>query len=144
MIGRILGVVSRPARPEPVLPALDDHVTLAALLVRLARSDGPLNLAEITTIDEVLKRRLGLNGIAAAQLRASGETLEREYPHTEALGRLLAHETPAHERDALMDDLLLVVNCDGPETGPEHNLMERIEALLPAPAKTIQMYGRIS
>lgn len=67
--------------PSPArLPAPDAQLALAALLVRIARSDGDYADDEIARIDRILARRHGLSPFEAAKLRVEAETLEAEAP----------------------------------------------------------------
>ena len=68
MIDQLLRRLLAPAPSR--LPAPDAQLALAALLVRLARSDGLYAAEEMERIDRILIRRHGLDPFGAAQLRA--------------------------------------------------------------------------
>ena len=55
---------------ETPLPEPDARLALAALLVRLARTDGHYEASEIARIDVILGRRYALSDADAAKLRA--------------------------------------------------------------------------
>ena len=62
--------------PEPKeLAPSDARLAIAALLVRVARSDNHYAESEIQRINRVLQSRYGLDAAAASALRQDGETL---------------------------------------------------------------------
>ena len=61
--------------PEP-LTDTDARLALAALLVRIARTDGDYAQIEIDRIDRVLATRYGLSPFEVAKLRGEAEVLE--------------------------------------------------------------------
>ena len=70
-------LLRRLAQPEPApLPEPDSRVALAALLVRVARSDGDYADQEASRIDRILAKRYGLTPFEAPKLRA----LWRQWP----------------------------------------------------------------
>jgi uncharacterized tellurite resistance protein B-like protein len=77
----MLELLRRLMAPEPSrLPDPDARLALAALLVRIARTDGLYAAEEVERIDRVLALRHGLDPFAAARLRAEAEALERRGP----------------------------------------------------------------
>ena len=76
MIGDFLNRLLSPA-PEP-LSDTDARLAIAALLVRVARSDGDYASVEIANIDRVLATRYALGDAEADALRKEGEALEAE------------------------------------------------------------------
>ena len=73
MIGDFLNRLLSPA-PEP-LSDTDARLAIAALLVRVARSDGDYASVEIANIDRVLATRYTLGDAEADALRKEGEAL---------------------------------------------------------------------
>ena len=67
--------------PEP-LTKPDAQLALAALLVRIARTDGLYAAEEVERIDRVLAHRHALGPFEAAKLRAEAEALETQAPDT--------------------------------------------------------------
>ena len=62
--------------PSPQrLPEPDERLALAALLVRLARSDGHYAGPEVGRIDATLRARFGLGPFDAAALRGEADDL---------------------------------------------------------------------
>lgn len=131
MLSKIFGVISRqPTVQQSPAPSLDPRLSLVALLVRVAKIDGTYNLQEISTIDRVLSRRYSINALAAAQLRASGERLEREMPQTDILGKVIAKDLGEHELNEVLADVWAIVLCDAVENPAEAILIERVETLI--------------
>ena len=80
MFGDFLKRLTAPT-PAP-LPDEDARLTLTALLVRVARSDGHYAQAEKDQIDAAMQHRYGLDDATMAALRADAEALEAEAPDT--------------------------------------------------------------
>ena len=57
------------------LPEPDAQLALAALLVRIAKSDGRYSAAETDQIDQVMATRYGLAAADVAELRSQAEAL---------------------------------------------------------------------
>jgi uncharacterized tellurite resistance protein B-like protein len=77
----MIELLRRLLAPEPArLPDPDARLALAALLVRIARTDGLYAAEEVERIDRVLALRHGLDPFAAAKLRAEAEALEPRPP----------------------------------------------------------------
>ena len=75
--------LNRLTRPDPApLSDPDARLALAALLVRIARSDGSYVAEEMGRIDKLLLRRYGLSPFEATALRREAEALEAEAPDT--------------------------------------------------------------
>lgn len=121
----------RLASPGPVpLPDSDARLALSALLVRIARTDGRYDQREIARIDRILAQRFGLNPVAAAQLRASAEAVEKEAPDTVRFTRAIKDAVPLAEREAIIAASWAVVLADGTRAAAEDALMRQIAALL--------------
>jgi len=80
MFDKLLRSLLAPA-PSPLDPP-DARVALAALLVRIARTDNDYASVESETIDRVLAARFGLTAWEAQALRHEAETLEAQAPPT--------------------------------------------------------------
>ncbi|MCF6443829.1 TerB family tellurite resistance protein [Nereida sp. MMG025] len=131
MLSRIFGVISRPQTvSDTPLPSIDPRLSLVALFVRVAKIDGTYNLPEISTIDRILSRRFDINALAAAQMRASGERLEREMPQTDVLAKVIADNLTEPDLNQLLADVWAVVLCDAVENPAEAILIERVETLI--------------
>lgn len=112
------------------LPEPDERLALAALLVRLARSDGTYAEAEAARIDRVLAARYGLSPFAAAALRAEAEGLEAEGPDTVRFTRALKDAVPVEERAGLMEALWSVALADAARDDSEDTMMRMVASLL--------------
>lgn len=124
ILRRLLG----PA-PSP-LPEAEARLAFAALLVRLARSDGLYAAEETERIDRVLALHHGLDPFAAAKLRSAAEELEREAPDTVRFTRALKDATPLEDRAELLTALWSVALADGQREAHEDRLMRLVASLL--------------
>ncbi|QDC10572.1 TerB family tellurite resistance protein [Oceanicola sp. D3] len=106
-----------------VLPELDARLALAALLVRMAKSDHAYQASEIGLIDRFLAARFGLNPVEAAKLRATAEKLEHQAPETEVFTGLIRDAVSYNERVEVLDALWQVVMADGEEKPEEAEMI---------------------
>ena len=97
---------------EP-LSAEDCRLALAALMVRLARTDGDYSGTERARIEQVLRERYGLAACAAAALRVEAEAAETAAPDTVRFTRLIKAAVPYEEREAVVEALWRVALTDG-------------------------------
>ncbi|MGS4944602.1 tellurite resistance TerB family protein [Meridianimarinicoccus sp. RP-17] len=117
--------------PDPApLPDADARLALAALLVRIARSDGDYAAIEIDRIDRILARRYGLSPFEATALRRDAETLESEAPDTVRFTRAIKDAVPYDDRLAVIGALWEVVMADGTRDEEENSLMRMVANLL--------------
>lgn len=128
MFGDLLRQLLAPAPRR--LPEPDARLALAALLVRVARSDGLYAAEEVERIDRVLAHRHGLDPFAAAKLRSDAEDLEREAPDTVRFTRALKEAVALEERAELMTALWSVALADGLREAQEDRLMRLVANLL--------------
>lgn len=115
--------------PAP-LPKPDAQLALAALLVRVARSDGIYEAAEIALIDQGLSRQFGLSQTAATELRGSAEQLEAEAPDTVRFTRAIKEHVAYEDREGVIEALWEVVLADGVRDDHEDALLRMIAPLL--------------
>ena len=115
--------------PEP-LPRTDARLALAALLVRVARTDGLYAVEEVERIDRVLARRHGLDPFGAARLRAEAEELEAQAPDTVRFTQAIKATTALEDRTELMEALWSVALSDGQRDAQEDRLMRMVATLL--------------
>lgn len=108
----------------------DERLALAALLVRLARSDGTYAEAEVARIDRVLGVRFALAPFAATALRAQAEALEAEAPDTVRFTRALKDTVPLEGRAGLMEALWSVALADHARDDSEDTMMRMVASLL--------------
>lgn len=128
MISRLLSALTGPAPAR--LPAEEERLALAALLVRVARSDGEYDDAELVRIDRVLRERYGLSPFEATALRARADVLERDAPDTVRFTRALKEAVPHDDRAALVAALWSVALSDGQRGAEEDALIRMVANLL--------------
>ncbi|WP_121064112.1 TerB family tellurite resistance protein [Chachezhania antarctica] len=124
-------LLRRLARPDPdPLPAEDARLALAALLVRIARSDNDYAASEVARIDRVLATRFELTTFEAAGLRAKAEALEAQAPDTVRFTRAIKEAVPYEDRRAVVQSAWSVALADGERSNEEDALMRMIASLL--------------
>lgn len=117
--------------PQPSrLPDPDARLALAALLVRVARTDGLYSEAEIARIDRVLTTRHGLGPFKVTRLRAEAEALEAEAPDTVRFNRAIKAATALEDRADLVTALWSVALADGGRDAEEDRLLRLVANLL--------------
>ena len=112
------------------LPDPDARLALAALLIRVGRSDGQYDVAEASRIERILTKRYDLPPDQAAALRSDAEQLESEAPDTVRFTRAIKDAVPYEDRRAVLEAAWLVVLADGQRAGEEDALMRLIANLL--------------
>lgn len=112
------------------LPEPDARLALAALLVRVARTDGLYSAEEVERIDRVLSTRHGLGPFEAARLRSEAEALEAIAPDTVRFTRALKAATPLEDRTEVLIAMWSVVLADGLRDEEEDRLMRLVANLL--------------
>lgn len=128
MFGELL---KRLVQPEPERLGGDDaQLALAALLVRVARSDGHYDAAEIARIDQVICDRYGLSAAEAAELRSHAEVLETEAPDTVRFTRAIKDAVAYEDRRSVVESLWSVVLADGERAQEEDALLRLVANLL--------------
>ncbi len=107
-------LLKRLTQPQPqALPDPEARLALAALLVRVARSDGDYAANEADRIDRILIRRYRLSPFEATALRSNAETLESEAPDSVRFTRAIKDAVPYEDREAVVEALWSVVLADG-------------------------------
>ena len=128
MFEKLLAMLAR--SDTAPLPPEDARLALAALLVRLARSDGDYAPSEAARIDSVLARRYGLDALAATALRTAAEGLEAEAPDTVRFTREIKDHVPHEHREGVLEALWSVVLADGHRDDAENAQMRLLAGLL--------------
>ena len=103
---------------------------MAALMVRIAKSDDDYSTTEIARIDAVLGLLYSLTADQAADLRRTAEALEAETPDTVRFTRAIKEEVPYEERFNVVRALWQVVLADGARDAEEDALMRLLASLL--------------
>jgi uncharacterized tellurite resistance protein B-like protein len=117
--------------PDPAaLDVVDARLALAALLVRVGRSDGDFSEAERLRIDRILAARYGLSPFEATKLRREAEALEGEAPDTVRFTRAIKDAVPYDERMGVIEALWEVVLSDGVRDHEEDALLRLVAPLL--------------
>ncbi|ATI42645.1 hypothetical protein CBW24_11930 [Pacificitalea manganoxidans] len=128
MIGDFL---KRLTQPDPAPMAdLDSQLALAALLVRIARSDDDYAQIEMERIDRILATRYRLNPAEARSLRSEAEALEAEAPDTVRFTRAIKDSVPYAQRIGVVEALWEVVLADGSRDQQEDALLRLVASLL--------------
>ncbi|MCC1482341.1 TerB family tellurite resistance protein [Roseibaca sp. Y0-43] len=117
MIGRLF---RKPEAPKP-----DGRVAVAALLVRVARTDGEYAAAEVAVIRDILTRRYG-----SAELLPQAEVFEENAGDTVHLTKIIKDEIPHDDRMAYLQDLWRVVLADETRDFEEDGFMRLASNLL--------------
>lgn len=112
------------------LSTTDSRLAMAAMLVRVARTDHDYAPAEIDMIDAVLMQRYDLNISDTVALRTEAETLEARAPDTVRFTRLIKDAVPYEERIGVVQDLWRVVLADDKRDFEEDGLMRLVVSLL--------------
>jgi uncharacterized tellurite resistance protein B-like protein len=112
------------------LPEPEAKLALAALMVRIARSDGTYAPIETSRIEKVLARRYGLSASDAAALCREAEQLEAEAPDTVRFTRALKEAVAHDDRTSLMEAMWDVALADGTRGDDEETLMRLVASLL--------------
>ena len=128
MIADILRALLAPAPPR--LPEPDARLALAALLVRMAKTDGLYSAEEVERIEKILMARHGLGPFEAARLRSEAEELETQAPDTIRFTRALKAAVPLEDRTALLTALWSVALADVLRDAGEDQMMRLLANLL--------------
>ena len=116
--------------PQSPLAPQDAKLSLAALMVRIARSDGSYDIEEIATIDTLLGARYAMETTEVVKLRRDAETLESEAPDTVRFTRAIKDAVAYEDRIAVIEDLWSIVLADGVRDAEEDSLVRLVASLL--------------
>lgn len=128
MFADFLNRLFQPAPDE--LPDSDARLALAALLVRVARSDNDYASDEKDRIDRILATRYGLSPFESSDLRQQAESLEAEAPDTVRFTRAIKEAVPYDDRLAVVRALWQVALVDGARAQEEDALLRLVANLL--------------
>ena len=117
------------ANPAP-LAQYQAQIAMAALLVRVAKSDGDYDSQEQAQIDQILAQRYSLDPTATAALRQDGETLEQEAPDTVRFTRALKKAVAYDDRQAIVQSMWSVALADDQRDATEDALIRMVSSLL--------------
>ena len=105
-------------------------LALAALMVRIARSDDDYSERETQRIDSILGLNYNLSPKVAANLRAEAETIEAQAPDTVRFTRAIKDAVPYEDRFEVAKALWQIVLADGERDIEEDALMRLLASLL--------------
>jgi uncharacterized tellurite resistance protein B-like protein len=128
MIGDLLKRLVGEPTPE-ALPEDQARLAMAALMVRVARTDGDYTLEERHRIDRVLADTYRLSQAEATDLRRDGETAERDAPDTVRFTRVIKEAVPYENRTGVVEALWRVAAADG-INADEHGLLRLVASLV--------------
>lgn len=127
----MFNLIQRLFAPVPTaLPVADADLALAALLVRVARTDRMYAIEEVERIDRILMARHGFGSFEAAAMRAAAEKLEAEAPDTVRFTRVLKEAVALEDRMALVVALWEVALADGQRDAEEDHELRLLSGLL--------------
>ncbi len=110
MLADLLRRLAGAPDPSPLHPD-DCRLALAALMVRLARSDGQYDTVERLRIEQMLMTRYGLRRAEAEALRAEAERAETAAADTVQFTRLIKEAVPYEERVGVIEALWKVAGA---------------------------------
>lgn len=114
----------------PALNAQDGEMAIAALLIRVARSDERYSAAEQLRVERILSRRRGYDSIEASERRVAAEMIEAEAPDTVRLTRCIKQRVPLEDRLDVIGALWEVVYADGRRSADEEAMVRLTAGLL--------------
>ena len=109
---------------------IDEKQAMAALMVRIAKSDDDYAIAEFERIDAILSILYGLSPTEASSLRNHAEALEADAPDTVRFTRAIKEAVPYEDRFEVVRALWQVVLADGERDHEEDALMRLLASLL--------------
>ena len=112
MLADLLRRLSGPPRSD-LLDAHDARVAMAALMVRISRTDGSYTWAEQARVDAMLATRYRLDQPAAARIRHDAEAAEAAAQDTVQFTRLIKDAVPYEERIGVVEALWRIAATDG-------------------------------
>ena len=108
----------------------DEKIALAALCVRVAKSDNDYASKEISIIDSELGQHFSLSINEATKLRSEAEKLEQKAPDTVRFTRAIKEKIELDKRRAVLEILWKITLADGKREAEEDSLMRLISGLL--------------
>ena len=108
----------------------DEKIALAALCVRVAKSDNVYDTSKISSIDRELSQHFSLSIGDAEVLRVQAEKLEQEAPDTVRFTRAIKEKIELEKRREIVETLWKITLADGKREAEEDSLMRLISSLL--------------
>ena len=116
-------------QPDPVSRE-DAHIALAALLVRIAKSDSQYDKSEIETIKRVLIKQFKMSEEKSISTIEIAEQMEAEAPDTVRFTRALKNTIPYESRRQIIEGLWQVALADGARDSQEDAIIRLAAKLL--------------
>ena len=115
---------------EDVLDDDDEKIALAALCVRVAKSDNVYDSSEISNIDTELSQHFSLSIADAGVLRVQAEKLEQAAPDTVRFTRAIKEKIELEKRRKILETLWKITLADGKREAEEDSIIRLISSLL--------------
>ena len=115
---------------EDILDDDDEKIALAALCVRVAKSDNVYDSSEISSIDTELSQHLSISIADAGVLRVQAEKLEQEAPDTVRFTRAIKEKIELEKRRRILETLWKITLADGKREAEEDSVIRLISSLL--------------
>jgi uncharacterized tellurite resistance protein B-like protein len=128
MLADLIRRLAAPPTRDPLHPD-DARLALAALMVRIARSDGSYAADEQARIDALLAAHYRLGPAEATRVRREAERAEESAQDTVQFTRLIKHAVPYDERTSIVESLWRVA-ASGGINADERGLMRLVSDLL--------------
>ena len=116
-------------KPDPV-SGEDAHIALAALLVRIAKSDSQYDTSEVETIKRVLIKQFKMSEEESISTIKIAEQMEAEAPDTVRFTRALKNTIPYESRRQIIEGLWQVALADGARDSQEDAIIRLAAKLL--------------
>jgi len=117
-------------KPSNETSEITARQAMAAVMVRIAKSDNDYAVAECERIDAVLSVLYDLTADQATSLRLQAEALEADAPDTVRFTRAIKEAVPYDDRFDMVRALWQVVLADGERDHEEDALMRLLASLL--------------
>ena len=117
-------------KPSNETSEITARQAMAAVMVRIAKSDDDYAVAECERIDAVLSVLYDLTADQATSLRLQAEALEADAPDTVRFTRAIKEAVPYDDRFVMVRALWQVVLADGERDHEEDALMRLLASLL--------------
>ena len=116
-------------QPDPV-SGEDTNLALAALLVRIAKSDSQYDKSEVETIKRVLIKQFKMSEEKSTSTIEIAEQMEAEAPDTVRFTRALKNTIPYESRRQIIEGLWQVALADGARDSQEDAIIRLAAKLL--------------
>ena len=116
-------------QPDPV-SGENSNIALAALLVRIAKSDSQYDKSEVETIKRVLIKQFKMSEEKSISTIEIAEQMESEAPDTVRFTRALKNTIPYESRRQIIEGLWQVALADGARDSQEDSIIRLAAKLL--------------